>query len=117
MGGGGANLPKFYNFTDALCEKLGTSKIQIERAHRVGEKERGTERPIVAKCSSCKGEQNVLNEARHQKIEDIYVYEEFSKATMAIRKENWEKVKTLALRQQGNYAILVYGKSHSREKL
>ena len=117
MGGGGANLSKFYNFTDAVCEKLGTSKIQIERAHRVGEKERGTERPIVAKCSSCKGEQNVLNEARHQKIEDIYVYEEFSKATMAIRKENWEKVKALALRQQGNYAILVYGKSHSREKL
>ena len=66
---------------DALREKLGANKIQIERAHRVGAKEGGKNRSIVAKFCSCKGKQRVLNEARCQKREDIYVYEGFCKAT------------------------------------
>ena len=80
---------------DALREKLGANKIQIERAHRVGAKEGGKNRSIVAKFCSCKGKQRVLNEARRQKREDIYVYEGFCKATVTIKKENWEKVKAL----------------------
>ena len=100
---------------DALREKLGVNKTQIERAHRVGAKEAGEDRTIVAEFSSCKGKQRILNEARCQKKEDIYVYEDFSKATVTIRKENWEKVK--ALRQQGKYTILVYEKIYSRDKL
>ena len=100
---------------DALREKLGVNKTQIERAHRAGAKEAGEDRTIVAEFSSCKGKQRILNEARCQKREDIYVYEDFSKATVTIRKENWEKVK--ALRQQGKYTILVYEKIYSRDKL
>ena len=100
---------------DALREKLGMNKFQIERAHRVGAKEGGKDRTIVAKFSSYKGQQRVLNEVKRQKKEEIYVYEDFSKATEAIRKENWEKVN--ALRQQGKYAILVYYKIYSRDKL
>ena len=97
-----------------MLEKLGVTKIQIQRAHRVGAKEEGKDRTIVAKLSSYKHKQRVLNEARHQKREEIYVYEDFFKATVAIRNENWEKVK--ALRQQGKYAILVYDKIYSRDK-
>ena len=100
---------------DALHEKLDVNKIQIERAHRVGAKKAGKDRTIVAKFSSYKGQQRVLNEARRQKRKDIYVYEDFSKVAVAIKKENWEKVKTL--RQQGKYAILVYDKIYSRDKL
>ena len=99
-------------YNDALREKLGVSKIQIERAHRVGA---NVTKLIVTKLSSYKSKQRVLNEARCQKREDIYVYEDFSKAIVAIRKESWEKVK--ALRQQGKYAILVYEKIYSRDKL
>ena len=97
---------------DALSEKLGVNKIQIGRAHRVGAKEGGKDRTMVAKFSSYKGKQRVLNEARRQKREDIYVYEDFPKATVAIRNENWEEVK--ALRQQGKHTILVYDKIYSR---
>ena len=100
---------------EALPEKFGVNKIQIERAHRAGAKEGGKDRTIVATFSSYKGKQLVLNEARRQKKEDIYEYEDFSKATVAIMKENWEKVK--ALRQQNEYATLVYDKIYSRDKL
>ena len=54
-------------------------------------------------------------EQNKKEREDIYIYEDFSKATVAIRKENWEKVK--ALRQRGKYAILVYDKIYLRDKL
>ena len=100
---------------DTLREKLIVNKIQIERAHRVGAKKAGKDRTTVAKFGSYKGKQCVLNEAKCQKREDIYVYEDFSKATVTIRKENRETVK--ALRQQGKYAILVYDKIYSRDKL
>ena len=91
MGGGEGQICP--NFTillkDALREKLGASKIQIERAHRVGEKERGTDRTIVAKCSSCKGEQNVLNEARHQKT--VMYMRNFPKQLWLLGKKTWRK--------------------------
>ena len=58
---------------DALSEKLGVNKIQIGRAHRVGAKEGGKGRTIVAKLSSYKGKQRVLNETRRQKREDMYM--------------------------------------------
>ena len=78
-----------------MREKLGANKIKIEKAHRVGAKEGGKNRSIVAKFCSYKGKQRVLNETRRQKREDIYVYEGFCKATVTIKKENWEKVKAL----------------------
>ena len=71
----------------ALREKLVVNKIQIERTHRVGAKEGGKNRTIVAKFSSYKGKQRVLNEARHQKREFIYIQEDFSKEAVAIRKK------------------------------
>ena len=100
---------------DVLREKLGVTKIQIEKTHRVGAKEVGKEITVAKKFSSYKGKQLILNKAMFQKREDIYVYDDFSKATVALRKENWEKVK--ALRQQGKYVILIYDKIYSRQNL
>ena len=45
----------------------------------------------------------------------LYVYKDFSTATAAIRKENWENVK--ALREPGKYAILVYDIIYSWDKI
>ena len=47
---------------DALREKLGVNKFQIERAHRNRAKEGGKDRTIVAKFSSYKGKERLLNE-------------------------------------------------------
>ena len=58
---------------DVLREKLDVDKIQIERAHRVEAKEAGKDWTIVAKFSNCKGKQRVLNKAKCQKREGMYV--------------------------------------------
>ena len=64
-----------------MREQLGIKKILNERAHCAGANEGGKDRTIVVKLSSYKGRQRVLTEARCQKREDIYVHEDFSKAT------------------------------------
>ena len=57
----------------------GVNEIQIDGALRVGAKESGKYRTIIAKFRSCKDKQWVLSKARHQKRKDVYVYEDFSK--------------------------------------
>ena len=42
---------------------------------------------LVAKFNGYQGKQRVLDETRHQKRKDIYVYEDFSKASASTRKE------------------------------
>ena len=94
---------------DALLG-LGLNNIRVETAHQVGAKDAGKDKTIFVKFCSHKVKQRVLNEARRQKREDIYVYENFS---MAIKKEHWKKIK--ALRQHDKYAVLVYDKIYSRD--
>ena len=85
---------------DTLPEKLDLNYIQIERPNPVGTKRADKDKTIVAKFCRYKGKQSVLNEARHQKREEIRACKDFFKAAVAIRKENLEKLK--ALRHQGN---------------
>ena len=87
---------------DASPEKLGVNKIQIERAHRVGAKEAGKDRTIVAKFSSYKGKQHVLNGARCQKRNDMYMRVS-PKQLWLLGKKTGKKVKIL--KQQGKNAI------------
>ena len=98
---------------EALSNSLGIESVRIERAHRVGDPSKSKCRTIVAKFSSYKTKEYILNEARRQKISDIRIYEDFSKATVEIRKKNWEKVKEL--RKQNKYAVLVYDKIYTRD--
>ena len=86
-------------------------KLKIERAHRVGDKKQSPYRAIVAKLSSFKMKERILAEAKKMKPKGIQIYEDFSKATLEIRKKNWEKVKEL--RAQNKYAILVYDKIYT----
>ena len=91
-----------------IRDVLELEGINIERAHRVGNKsnERNTPRTIAAKFSSYKDTQTVLSIAKKIKGKNIYINEDYSKETLEIRKENWQTVKRL--RGQGTYAYLVY---------
>ena len=99
------------NLKDTLSDILGIQNVKIERAHRVGDKKRSPCRTIVAKLSSFKMKERILAEAKKMKPKGIQIYEDFSKATVEIRKKNWEKVKDL--RAQNKYAILVYDKIYT----
>ena len=99
------------NLKDTLSDILGIQNVKIERAHRVGDKKRSPCRTIVAKLSSFKMKERILAEAKKMKPKGIHIYEEFSKATVEIRKKNWEKMKEL--RAQNRYAILVYDKIYT----
>ena len=83
------------NLKDTISELLGIQNIKIERVYRVGDKKRSPCRTIVAKLSHCKIKEHILTEAKKRKPKGIQIYEDFSKATVEIRKKNWEKVKEL----------------------
>ena len=82
------------NLKDTLSDILGIQNVKIERAHRVGDKKRSPCRTIVAKLSSFKMKERILAEAKKRKFKSIQIYEDFAKATVEIRKKDWENVKT-----------------------
>ena len=98
---------------DFLFENFGLRNIKIERAHRTGKRKEDTSSTIVAKFSSCKTKELILN-ARKLNDTGYYINKAFSKETVEIRKVNWKNVKEL--RKNGKYAILVYDKVFWREK-
>ena len=52
---------------------------------------------------------------QHLKDTNIYIYEDFSKETMAIRKSLWDEVKKV--QQRRKYAVIKYDKIYSSEFL
>ena len=89
-------------------EKLQLENISVERAHRVGNKEKNNKRTIVLKSASFKDKLKIISEARKLKGTNISINEDYSKETLEIRKEKWKEVNEL--RKNGTYAILVYNK-------
>ena len=55
--------------------------------------------------------ERIFADAKKRKPKSIQIYEDFSKATVEIRKKNWETLKEL--RAQNKYAILVYNKIYT----
>ena len=96
---------------DTLREQLGMNNMKIEGAHRTGTNTQSTCRTIIAKFTSYKTKERILKEAKNQKPKDIWIYEDFSKETVKIRKELWERVREL--RSKNKYAILVYDKIYT----
>ena len=88
---------------DTLREQLGMNNIKIERPHRIGTNTQSTCRTIIAKFTSYKTKERILKEARNQKPKDIWIYEDFSKKTVKIRKELWEKVRELRSQKNMQY--------------
>ena len=95
-------------------EKLQLENISVERAHRVGNKEKNNKRTIVLKLASFKDKLKIISEARKLKGTNISINEDYSKETLEIRKEKWKEVKEL--RKNGTYAILVYDKVVTKGK-
>ena len=95
-------------------EKLQLENISVERAHRVGNKEKNNKRTIVVKLASFKDKLKIISEARKLKGTNISINEDYSKETLEIRKEKWKEVKEL--RKNGTYAILVYDKVVTKGK-
>ena len=77
-----------------LEERLGvdTSKIWIERTHGIGEKKRGQERKIVVQFNSYKNKLDLLRNCKKLKGTNFSFFEDFSKVTASIRKEEWKQV-------------------------
>ena len=102
---------------DVFENKLGLRNIIIERAHRAAasqkQKQNNQPRTIIMKLLNYKEKELVMKNAKKLKRSGIFINEDFSKETTAIRKTLWNEV--LELRQKGKYAILQYDKIISRD--
>ena len=95
-------------------KKLQLENISVERAHRVGNKEKNNKWTIVIKSASFKDKLKIISEAGKVQGTNISINEDYSKETFEIRKEKWKEVKEL--RNNGTYAILVYDKVVTKGK-
>ena len=95
-------------------EKLQLENISVERAHRVGNKEKNNKRAIVVKLASFRDKLKIISEARKLKGTNINIGEDYSKEALEIRKEKWKEIKEL--RKNSTYAILVYEKVVTKGK-
>ena len=66
-----------------ISEKLGLElkEDDIERAHRMGRPGKQKHRPIIACFTKFKVKEKVLMAARAQKVEGLYINEDFSDVT------------------------------------
>ncbi|XP_065642310.1 uncharacterized protein LOC136073939 [Hydra vulgaris] len=80
-----------------FLQKLGIKSIEIERAHRTGPKKDGRSRVIVLKLQQYKDKVKILKESARLRGTNIYVNEDFSRETVAIRKKLFAEVKTRGL--------------------
>ena len=63
-------------------------------------------RTVVRRLNRFEDKQCILNNAKKLKNTGIYIYEDFSKDTMELRKLQWEQV--LEYRKQNKFACLNY---------
>ena len=90
---------------DVIADKMGMeSGVEIDRRHRIGPRKTKTDRPrtVVCRLNRFKDKQRILNNAKKLKDMGIYIYEDFSKDTMELKKSLWEQV--LEYRKQNKFA-------------
>ena len=105
-----------------LREELDINNVVIERAHRVKayspEKKNSKKlRPRTVVCKlliSFVDKARIIKNSHRLKGTSYYLKEDFSKETLAYRKELWEKVK--ALRKEGKITYLNYESIVVRER-
>ena len=89
--------------------RLGLDKeIIIERAHRVGKANEERPRTIVLKLLNFKDKEDIMKSRKKLKNTGIYIDEDFSEATMKIRKDLRKQMKEE--RAKGMYSIISYDK-------
>ena len=74
----------------------------------------GKQRTIIIKLLNYKDKVEIMKHAKNLKDTGIYINEDYSNETMAIRKELWSKVKQLRL--EGKFAVIKYDRIYWREK-
>lgn len=90
-----------------IKDKLDIDKeIEIDRCHRAGKKQYNRPRTIVCRITNFKDKQLILKNAKKLKNTGIYIYEDFCRDTMELRKQLWEDV--LEYRRQNKFAYLNY---------
>ena len=74
-----------------------------------------TRKPLtaVAKLLHFKDKQDILHEGKSRKIGNFYFKEDFSRETLAIRKELWNEVVSL-WEEEGKFAVINYDRIYSR---
>ena len=104
---------------DMFAQKLGLDGIEIERAHRVklNNRDSNTNRPrtIVVNLLRFKDKTKIFQNANKLKGKTIFINNDFSKATLELRKGLMVEAKRL--RELGKFAYLNYTTIVSREKV
>ena len=85
---------------EVLEKHMKINGIEIERAHRMGRKQHGEERPrtIIFKLLNWKQKELILKNTKHLKNTGIYINEDFSDATIEIRKKLVTEIKNKDLK-------------------
>ena len=83
---------------EILNNNLGfAAEVDIDRCHRVKSRNQsgqhqGRPQTIICRYDKFKDKQQILNNAKKLRDTDVYIYKDFSKDTMDLRKTLWEKV-------------------------
>ena len=88
-----------------LKQEMNINNVNIERAHRMGKKNTNRPRTIIFKLLNWKEKEHIIRNSYKLKDTGVYINEDFSAATMEIRKGLLEKMKQQ--RQEGKYSIIV----------
>ena len=100
-----------------------TDTIEFERCHRISaqtnsSKNQNRSRTIICKATKFKDKQKILKSAKCLKDTGIFIYEDFCKDTMDLRKKLWNKV--LEYRKQNKYPHFNYRsivvREHGRDR-
>ena len=97
--------------------------IEFERCHRISaqtnsSKNQNRSRTIICKVTKFKDKQKILKYAKCLKDTGIFIYEDFCKGTMDLRKRLWKKV--LEYCKQNKFAYLncssIVVREHGRDR-
>lgn len=91
------------------------TEIEIERAHRMGNRQNSDGRPrtIIFKLFNWKQKELILKNRKNLKGTGYYVNEDFSDETMDIRRNLYKEMKKQ--RDLGKYSVVVYDKLITRD--
>jgi len=98
-----------------LEKEMNITAIEIERAHRMGRKQRENTKPrtIIFKLCNWKQKELILKNAKHLKDTGKYINEDFSDATNEIRKKLVTEMKEQ--RSKGKFSVIIYDKLVTRD--
>ena len=102
---------------DIVVNKLGiTAEIEFDRCHRTGKfkKNQAKPRTIVCRLLRFKNKEKILQNSKKLKNTGTFIYEDFCKETMELRKSLWEEV--LEHRRQNKIAYLNYRRVVVRDR-